>query len=875
MALLEDESRARTLEQVRSATWSEHAVERKTNLPNFFLSDSAWWGKVSIYNASPKTLKRLFEVGSARYAQVTLYQIHPDGSYQTQTLSDATPVSERPYPTAFATFPVELPSQAETTFYMRVVSFEPLTMPVTLWQPEVYREKVSQLQLLYAFVLGVLIIMALYHLSYVFVLRDVEIIWYVLFLLFLAGFLLFRDRFILEVFSELALPNTRFLIFFSVAALGTNTLFLMSFLKVKSAQPRLFLACKYILTPLIVYGVVGAFLAEETFHTTMQVVLLTSVLSILLTSIILIQAAQGSQWDARLAISGKAVITAISVIEVMAMQGLLNAEVGRIYSFQIGFTLQALCYAFALAEKTRILRRENEKAQTVLIQQLQKADQLKDSFLANTSHELRTPLQGILGLAETLRSGRVTNTHRSLELIAVSVQRLSLLVDDILDAASLQSGQLRLQTEPVCLESVVAECLPLIDVRLSGRPISLLVEWDSPLPFVHADHNRLQQVLLNLFGNAAKFTQSGTIAIKAEVQDSLMKIQVVDTGIGMSAAELEKCFIPFEGQGTGLGLPLSKQLVESMQGTLAVSSAVGQGSTFEITLPIAKDEQLQHANLPAIDPIFTRQNDSSFSDPLRSQKGTILVVDDDPINCEVLSQQLHLLGLDATLEQSSRAAIQRVSEHKYDLVLLDIMMPEMSGFEVCQQIRRQYSPHELPIIFLTARSQLKDISQGYQLGANDYLVKPINTGELKARIFLHLESREDAGRSSEDANVALARRLGDIREAPALQAIDLKKYAVESMQMALQFWEERVEGGKRSLAEQSGLWSVHLESRGVFRTRNLDNYLDVQKFPKQPKWYKILQTIHYVQQALPTEHKGAAALEERLQQLFMELSKDA
>ncbi|WP_331353271.1 two-component regulator propeller domain-containing protein [Cellvibrio sp. UBA7671] len=398
-----------------------------------------------------------------------------------------------------------------------------------------------------------------------------------------------------------------------------------------------------------------------------------------------------------------------------------------------------------------------------LVRRLQQVDKLKDEFLANTSHELRTPLNGIIGLAESLLDGLngplPAHTRYSLRLIAASGKRLAALVDDILDFAKLKNQGVVLHKKAVDLRVLVDIVITLSRPLVGDKPLTLHNHVPENLPAAYADEDRLLQILHNLIGNAVKFTHEGSINIYAEVneKEDQILVQIADSGIGIAAEHLTTIFQPFQqvdGRaervygGTGLGLSITKQLVELHGGTISVQSNAGQGSVFCFSLPLSLELPAQSAvddtaHELAVDFVETptqQLNESRAARTGKTFQGHILVVDDDSVNRLVLVNHLALRNYRVTEAASGEEAIALVEEHgDIDLVLLDIMMPKMSGYETCKRLRESYRTYELPIIFLTARSQTQDLVMGFEVGANDYLIKPISKEELLARVDMHLQ----------------------------------------------------------------------------------------------------------------------------------------
>jgi len=393
-------------------------------------------------------------------------------------------------------------------------------------------------------------------------------------------------------------------------------------------------------------------------------------------------------------------------------------------------------------------------------QRLQEADKLKDEFLANTSHELRTPLNGIIGIAESLIdgvAGQLSETAlTNLTMIATSGRRLSTLVNDILDFSKLKQQEMELQLKSVSLREIVEVVLMFSQSLKGSKDVQLINAIDSNLSPALADENRLQQILYNLVGNAIKFTEEGKIVIAAKTEDEHLMISVSDSGIGIPKNKLDRIFEAFEQAegstardygGTGLGLAVTKNLVELHYGKIWAESVQGLGSQFIFTLPIAKEpaskipqQSTLVNNLTSTDSPAS-STDISTTAPTSQGEFKVLVVDDEPVNRQVLLNHLSLQNYTVIQAANGLEALKMINEQllKPDLILLDIMMPKMTGYAVCQKIREQFSLHELPILMLTAKNQISDLVTGLDAGANDYLTKPISKDELLARLKTHFK----------------------------------------------------------------------------------------------------------------------------------------
>ena len=400
-----------------------------------------------------------------------------------------------------------------------------------------------------------------------------------------------------------------------------------------------------------------------------------------------------------------------------------------------GFYFLSFCAILAAALQTqRRLHARSLAKERAISERLREMDRLKDEFLAKTSHELRTPLHGITGLAESLINGAAGPPSKTmvdnLSMIVAGGRRLGHLVNDILDLSKLRHGNLSLHFRAVDLRTLGEVVLTLSRPLIGQRGLELRNDIAADLPAAHGDEDRLQQILFNLVGNAVKFTEQGEVSLTASVEGKRLRVEVRDTGIGIDPEQQEKIFKAFiqaEGSldrrygGTGLGLAITRRLVELHGGKLWVKSSPGQGSTFGFDLGLAQNHENAVADgvLPkvaalseissktdadlntahAVDPgRTTTKNPEPDSDPLPEGAPRLLLVDDEPINLQVLSNYFSGKGFALTLASGGAEALEKLEEETFDLVLLDLMMPMMSGYEVCRRIREKFPMEALPVL---------------------------------------------------------------------------------------------------------------------------------------------------------------------------------
>ncbi len=438
-------------------------------------------------------------------------------------------------------------------------------------------------------------------------------------------------------------------------------------------------------------------------------------------------------------------------------------RLGQFFIAPYGTMGFVLIQAFAIALQNARARAEGDRLSISLAsrsERLLQIDALKNEFLATTSHELRTPLNGIIGLSETLlqrssvRGDREVTNH--LLAIADAGRRLTGLIDDILDYSKLRTRKLALDVKPVDLRRV-ADQVMLLSRSLPGtRSIDLRESIPHDLPAVSGDENRLRQVLQNLVGNAIKFTERGFVEVTASVAGGFVEVRVRDSGIGIPADKFATIFETFEqldsgptrtAQGTGLGLAITRQLVELHGGAINVHSAVGLGSTFVFTVPVAKGAASLMpysgasvaSDPPAVPLDVVADHAEQAAAPRHQARWNILSVDDDVANLLVLRAQLDAREFNVTAVRDPRDAVRTFREQgPFDAVLLDVMMPKISGLEVARELRRITPLARCPIIFLSARTALDDFAAAFGAGGSDFLTKPVVRVELLTRLRHHL-----------------------------------------------------------------------------------------------------------------------------------------
>ncbi|NND91432.1 MAG: response regulator [Granulosicoccus sp.] len=444
---------------------------------------------------------------------------------------------------------------------------------------------------------------------------------------------------------------------------------------------------------------------------------------------------------------------------------------------RVGGVLISMDDVTLLEEKEMLLRQSMHAAE--------EANHAKSAFLSNMSHEIRTPMTAILGFTEVLKRGLTLSEdeqQKHLCTISNSGQHLLELINDVLDLSKIESGAMEVEAIPTNVCRIAHEVIKVLDVKANEKQVDLQMELLSDLPEnVVTDPARLRQILTNLVGNAIKFTEQGsvTIGMSCNRDDELIKIEVVDTGIGMTAAQQASIFDAFTQAdtsitrrfgGTGLGLSISRTLAEVMGGSIELSSAPGQGSTFTLTVPtgdLAGVPMCSAAQLLAGIDVVEQPGESHWEFP----EVSVLVVDDAVENRDLLSLVLRDLGIDVTTASNGLEAVDLVEKSAFSAILMDIQMPVMDGYEALTIMRAKGV--KAPVVALTANAMKGYEQKIIDAGFSHYQTKPIDLDQLARLLAGLLGGVEVDGpntRGQTGTGLAAAERRSGSQHGYALQA---------------------------------------------------------------------------------------------------------
>jgi len=380
----------------------------------------------------------------------------------------------------------------------------------------------------------------------------------------------------------------------------------------------------------------------------------------------------------------------------------------------------------------------------------------KQQFLSNMSHEIRTPMNAIIGFTKVLlKTDLKAKQKEYLNAIKMSGEALTVLINDILDLAKVDAGKMTFEQTPFRMDTSISAMIHLFETKIQEKNLQLSKEYDNKIPTVLiGDPIRLHQIIINLVSNAVKFTNNGKITVSAHLlnedeEKATIEFSVTDTGIGIEKSKIEHIFENFQQAssetarlygGTGLGLAIAKQLVESQGGTITVKSQFNKGSTFSFILSFLKSK----AETELIQEIVELD--------LEVKNKKVLVVEDIALNQLLMKTLLDDFGFELDIADNGKIAIEKLTNESYDIILMDLHMPEMNGFEATEYIRKKLNS-QIPILALTADVTTADLQKCKALGMNDYISKPLDEKLLYSKIISLLkkpEPKKDTGNIKKD-----------------------------------------------------------------------------------------------------------------------------
>ncbi len=767
-----DPTAALSAEQVTSPSFRDQFKPSAKPIPNFGYNSGAGWARFEIdYQGTPGRSVFLY-FASPLVDLLEVYELAESGLVKRlagDTVSIQTRSVRHRYPNFLIT-----PKVGVTSFYVRLTGASPLQINPALASNEYFYDMTSQERGLNFLYFGIMIAMIAYNIFLYLSILDTVYLMYLLCVSSVFAVQWTLHGFHYQIFVNQGGDAANIWVGASIgAAAATSVMFAMSYLEIHRYH-LLFRRLGQLLIAAAFFYTLGSIYGDY------QKIASFGVPLSILTAIYCLTAGffglfRGLR-SARFYTLAWSFFCLATIIEALRLAGVIASTPLTNDILQIGSAFEVILLSLGLADRIKLLQKEVYQTQKKALSEQRKANaelkklgKMKDDFLANTSHELRTPLHAIVGLGEAILSqgNQDPETKYRLHMMLGSAKRLTLLVNDILDFSKLRHRRIELHEKPLDLAVLGQYVVEMMRPLLGQKPVELRLDLDESLTLVLGDEDRLQQILFNLVGNALKFTERGQVILKMTREENRVFFRIIDTGIGIPAEKLENIFEAFtqadgsiERQygGTGLGLSITRKLVELHGGKITVHSEEGKGTQFTVSLPLrdvpegslaSRQDEAEPLSKELREHIlFRTETPSQLKPNLRMPKNAgvrILVADDDPYNLEVLVAQLTPEGYEVETAGDGQSALHLVMHGPtFDLALLDVMMPKMNGFELTRKIRELKDHIELPILLLTAKSQTEDVLKGFEMGANDYLLKPFARQELLARLEIHRTIRNQA-----------------------------------------------------------------------------------------------------------------------------------
>jgi signal transduction histidine kinase len=713
LELLEDTANKFNINQLTSPPYDLLFTPNTDNTPSFGRTRSTVWSRFQL--ESKTTTSCFLQLDHPTGESVNAY-IQVDNN---QITLPALKGSRLP------TYELKLSANQPTTVYIQVNNGkERLTLPFKLLSAEKIIEKNTTEVLIFSALLAGMFILLLYNILMYFSLKEKTSLILVVFII-LCCLLFQHDSHLFKLLSFIDLSflfdSNQYIYSFPITLAAASAIHYWGYIS-KDGNKAMEQVCKWTPPLFIAITPLVSFLFHAKDYIFSILLLLIPVLFILL-FLNLLQAHKKTKDNV-----ASGLILLLTTPPYLLMQtGLLEYKIIYVYILHSGVLLALLLLSFVQAEQTRRLREENERIEAI--------SKSKDAFLTTMSHELRTPLHAITGLIKLLNGTQQSKEQQDcLNKLSTSSQHMQTLIDDILDLSKIEANRLDIAHIKFNLNEEIGKIKQIFSWSAKQKNITLYIQTPEQGLDLYGDPTRLNQVLANLLSNAVKYTNEGNISLIIRQQDcdkenyARIRFDISDTGIGISPEKQKLLFQPFFQSdnsysrrygGTGLGLTISQKLINMMGGEIKVTSRLDKGSQFFFTLDflMAKRPQTSLAP-PPLD--FDQLNNKGLH---------ILIVDDDDINVFLAQQMLEKLGIESSTANSGKQALQLMAENPhFDLIMMDVSMPEMDGYTACKLIRQQ--GHELPIIAVTAHAVKTEYEKSQQAGMDAYLTKPFDLERL-------------------------------------------------------------------------------------------------------------------------------------------------
>lgn len=746
---IEDTHHTLTLDAILANTsalpWQRNLSEHV----NFRFTPSAYWFRVALSNPSSQPVQRIFEIAYPLLDVVDIvlvqnHQVHQQVLQRVQT-GDHIDFRQRVIKNRYQVVEYEFPGRSQNTLYVRVASTSGMQVPMTLWSPQAFDEHYNYTMLGHGFFFGALMIIAAYNLFLWFSIKDVIYLYYVAFMFFFALAMGSLEGFGYQfLWPDMPQWNDRSVAVFLSVTLFFTFLFARSFLHLARFNPVLNKINLVVLSLVVVVFFVTLF---APYRIAISIVMLISTASSILFILSGVMNYLAGNRAARYFTFSWLLLIGCNLIYGMGHLALLprNFFVGN--ALQIGQILDALLLSFALADRINLLRHDKnvalkhaadtEKSASIVLaeanQQLEKALSLadddrrkKDRFIMTISHELRTPLNAISASVDQLRDAKGHEEQQYLHnFIKSGADRLATQIENLLILAETAQSAIKPQSRLFYVEQLLRQTTRVTEAYLFSKPVTFTMTVDNPhFAAYRGDDFLVLRIVIPVLENACKYTEKGNVHLHIVLSAEAIDFTIKDTGPGIDAVHQDAIFDSFkqvsEGyqrshEGLGIGLASSKCVADILGARITLESEVGKGSCFTIHVPV------RYA--PDAAPL-----------QVQTLTGKVLIVEDNVVNAKVLNALVKKLGLLTELAENGEIAVQKIDRESFDIILMDLQMPVMDGFNATLAMREK-GVH-CPIIAVTANSNYSARVRCLEVGMNDIVAKPLHKDLLKEKLSL-------------------------------------------------------------------------------------------------------------------------------------------
>lgn len=710
-----------------------------------FTTDN-YWVRFSLINQSDETKEYYFETARPVTDEVNLFQVNQNGNILAKKSGDQIAYDDRDFDHRQSTFKLKIQPGQKLDYYLQLGSDgEVISLPLNLLAPTEMVANVYRTELFHGLFYGVIILAAITYLFFFYGIREISFLHYGFYVLSIGLLQLSLDGYMFQyVLPEGGYLNSRIVMTAALISIFFLGRYSETFLHVKESFKNLHKVYRaiYIFAGLFLIGI---FIHPDILKWSYPLGNAAGLMLLfLIIGTVVAKHLKSQEVDPFYSI-GIGFLVLGFVVFILNNMSILPNNFWTANSSKIGSGMEVIFLSISMSNRIRKLKSDKEQSQFVALRKSQEMNEIKNYFMSNMSHELRTPLNAIMGLAEQMRKEDQNEEARNKNLEIIQYSSFSLLssVNDILDFSKIEKGELRLQESEFNPARTLEEISENWRVQAQQKNLDYELIIDEKLPLkCRGDAERLAQIANNVLGNAVKFTHSGKVEVKVLSKETEAKkinlvFSVKDTGVGISEEKMETVYEAFLQEninnkrnfgGLGLGLSIVKKLVDIHQGKVELDSKLGEGTTCKITIPYPVIEKAKSK------PVFNLDD--------KDLKGAnLLIVEDNALNQLVMKK---ILGgwkntTFATAENGAEA-LKKMQEEQFDLILMDLQMPVMDGYEATQRIRQgeadKLASKDVPIIAVTADTMESTREKVFALGINDYMTKPVKSDVLFEKVAL-------------------------------------------------------------------------------------------------------------------------------------------